>query len=96
MKIGETVRNGVKLLTGGSVQMMLGGVISAIMPPQISIPYKVATYIGSFVVSMYATEKLDEFVDKKIDEVEETVETVKAMVAEAKQEADITEKSVEA
>lgn len=85
MAINKTVRDGVKLATSGSVQMMLGGIIAAVIPPQVSVAYKAAAYLGSLMVAWYAGEKMDTFVDEKLDEVEETVDTVKAMVAEAKE-----------
>lgn len=87
-KIGNTVREGVKLSTSGAVQMMLGGIVAAVIPPQISIAYKVAACIGGFMVTWWAGEKMDDFVDEKLNEVEELVDTVKAVAAEAKQNSE--------
>lgn len=96
MQISKTVRDGVKLATSGSVQMMLGGIVAAVIPPQVSVVYKAAAYIGGTMVAWFAGEKMDEFVDRKLDEVGEAVDTVKAMVAEAKQEVTTTTEEQEA
>lgn len=87
IKISEAVRTGVKLATSGSVQMMLGGVVAALMPPTVSIPYKIATWIGSMVLGMYAGDKLDEYVDQKLDETESALTEVSEVIETAKEKS---------
>lgn len=85
MNINGAIRDGVKLATSGSVQMMIGGIVAAVVPKNISIIYKVAAYVGSTVVAAFTGEKLDEYIDGKIDEVKETVDTVKDIIEKAKE-----------
>lgn len=85
MNINGAIRDGVKLATSGSVQMMIGGIVAAVVPKNISIIYKVAAYVGSTVVAAFAGEKLDEYIDSKIDEVKETVDTVKDIIEKTKE-----------
>lgn len=82
MKVKETIRDAVKLVTTGSVQMMIGGIVAAVMPPQVSVLYKVGAYIGGLVLAGYAGEKLDPYVDKKLDEVEEIIDDAKRVISE--------------
>lgn len=85
MNINGIIRDGVKLATSGSVQMMIGGIVAAVVPKNVSILYKVVAYVGSTVVAAFAGEKLDEYIDSKIDEVEETMGEVKDIIGKAKE-----------
>ena len=76
-KIESAVRSGAKLITSGSVQMLIGGVVAAVIPKQVSIIYKAATWIGSTVIAAYAGSKMDAFVDEKIDEAKDVIDEVK-------------------
>lgn len=96
MAIGKMIREGIKFSTSGAIQMMLGGIVTMVMPPQVSIPYKIATSIGSVMIAWFAGEKMDDFVEKKLDDIEEAIDTVKAMAAEVKKDDDIVENSEEA
>lgn len=84
MAINKTIREGVKFSTSGAVQMMIGGIMAAVMPPQVSLLYKAATCVGSLMVAWYAGEKMDSFVDEKLDDVELVIDEVKAVATEAK------------
>lgn len=84
MAINKTIRDGVKLSTSGAVQLMIGGAIAAVMPPQVSLIYKAATWIGGVMISWYAGEKMDNFIDEKLNDVELVIDEVKAVAAEAK------------
>ena len=94
MAINKTIREGVKLSTSGAVQIMIGGIVAAVIPPQVSVIYKIAAYIGGLMVTWYAGEKMDEFVDKKLDETEEVIDEVKAVAAEAKKNIENKEKEL--
>lgn len=76
MAISNDFREGVKLLSAGSVQMMIGGIVAAVMPKNVSIIYKTAAYIGSVVVSGFAGSKVDVYIDEKLDKLSESIETI--------------------
>ena len=76
MKIGTAIRDGVKLVTSGSVQMMLGGIVAAVVPANVGIPYKEASYIGSMIMAAYAGEKMNDFIDEKLDGAAEMLDIV--------------------
>ena len=85
-KIGANVRNGVKIIVSGSIQACLGGVVAAVVPPTVSIPYKVVTYIGSMMAAAYVADKMDGFVDEKCNEVAELVDMVRDCQNKLKEE----------
>lgn len=80
MKSEGIIRGGLKLAASGSVQMMLGGIVAAVIPHQVSIAYKAAAYIGGLVVSAFVGDRLDKFVDEKVDEAKECVNEVVDLV----------------
>lgn len=82
MKIGSATRQITKLATSGSVQIMLGGLVAAVIPKQISIVYKIATWIGSTVVASFVGDKLDEYVDEKLNDVEELATEIQDIINE--------------
>lgn len=86
MKKGEALaREIAKLVTSGSVQMILGGVVAAVVPKNVSVLYKAACWIGTTAIAAFAGEKMDDFVDEKVDDVKECVEIVKECVDDIKE-----------
>ena len=80
MKIRNVARTVTKLAASTSVQMMIGGVAMAVVPPHISIIYKIAAGVGSFVVAACASEHTDKMVDKHFDELDDIVDVTKFFV----------------
>lgn len=78
----EKGKEGLKMLGTASVQMMIGGLVAAIVPPHVSMVYKAAAYVGSCVVAMCISDPVDKVVDKQ-------VETIQAVVDQTKQYVDI-------
>ena len=77
MDVMKTLRAGTKIVAADSVRIMIGGIVAAVMPPQISIVYKTVTAIGSCFIAGFVGEKIENYVDRKIDEYVEVVEEVK-------------------
>lgn len=88
MAISKMVRNIVKLSTSGAVQAMIGGVTMAVMPTNINALHKAVNLVGGLMISWYVGEKLEGFTDEKLDDIENAIDEVKAMAAEAKKSND--------
>ena len=84
MAIRDTIRSVVKASTSGSISMVIGGIVVAVIPPQVSILYKAAAFVGGTMVAWFTGDKLEGFVDEKMDDIYDVVDSVKAMAAEAK------------
>lgn len=86
----KIVREVSKLVTSGSIQMVLGGVVAAVIPKNVCFVYKAACWIGTTAIAAFAGEKMDDFVDSKVDEAKECIEIVKDCINDIKE--NITEK----
>ena len=80
------IREGVKLVTTGSVRIMLGGLVAAVIPPQVNVIYKAAAWIGGVVISTFVGDKLDQYIDEQIDQAKECINTVNEIVTNAFEE----------
>lgn len=76
----------VKLLGSASVQMMIGGLVKAVIPPEVSIIYKAGAYVGSCVVALCASDPIDRAVDKQFVTIEALVEETRKNIDILKQE----------
>ena len=72
-KVNDGIRSVAKLVSSGSVQVVFGGVVAAVMPANMGLVFKAATYIGGMVVASRAGEVLDKHVDHICDQIEEIV-----------------------
>lgn len=91
--------NGIKvkeILTcagSSSVFMLVGGIVTAVMPPQVGLLYKGAAYIGGLVLSMVAADPIGDVIDRKfeegkilIDQAKECVNTLKEVKEKVERE----------
>ena len=85
MKFNKIVREGVKLATSGSVQMMIGGIVACVVPKTISLPAKAVYWVGSTVVAWFAGETLDSFVEDQLDGLEKDITEITELAAEVKE-----------
>ena len=77
MQIMEKLRAGGKLLGTASVQMMIGGVVQAVVPPQVSVIYKAAITVGSCLAAMAVSKSVDGAVDETFDNLQAVAEQTK-------------------
>ena len=73
----ETAKSIAKLTGQVSVQMMLGGLSAAVMPPTIGIPFKIIYFVGSCIVASCAKNPVDKAVEEGFDSAIEVYETTK-------------------
>lgn len=92
--VKEKAKDGLKLLGTASVQMMIGGVVAAVMPPQVSAIFKTAAYIGSCVAAMCVSDPIDRVVDKQFETMESVIGQVKTY-AEIIKQSEVKEESTE-
>ena len=74
------IRNLAKVLSTGSVQVMLGGVASAVMPPQIGLLFKGIVYVGGAVLALSLAKPVENLVDETFDEIESEIKEAKSYV----------------
>ena len=72
-----TIGQAVKLSTSAAIDITLGGLVKAVMPPKISIIYKAASYVGSAMLAWYVNDKMNDFVDEKMKNIEECINDLK-------------------
>ena len=80
MKILDGCRVGAQLLGTATVQMVVGGVITAIMPPEVSVVYKTAVKVGSYLAAIAVTKAVDSAVNETFDDIEVVVDEVNKYV----------------
>lgn len=80
MKILDGCRVGAQLLGTATVQMVVGGVITAIMPPEVSVVYKTAVKVGSYLAAIAVTKAVDSAVSETFDDIEAVVDEVNKYV----------------
>lgn len=80
MKILDGCRVGAQLLGTATVQMVVGGVITAIMPPEVSVVYKTAVKVGSYLAAIAVTKAVDSAVNETFDDIEAVVDEVNKYV----------------
>lgn len=73
----DTAKSIAKLAGQVSVQMMLGGLSAAVMPPTIGIPFKIIYFAGSCIVASCAKNPVDKAVEEGFDSIIEAYETTK-------------------
>lgn len=97
MKKLEICRFGAQILGTCTVQMVVGGVITAIMPPEVSVVYKAATKVGAYIAAGVITKALDDSVNKTFDDIDEIVETINACrkVLQQKEPEPVSEETLE-
>ena len=91
MNLMERCKEGSKLLGTASVQMMIGGLVKAIVPPHVSVVYKAAVYVGSCVAAMCIADPVDRVVEQKFEAIQALSDQTKAYIDALKEEEeDIT------
>ena len=80
MKILDGCRVGAQLLGTATVQMVVGGVITAIMPPEVSVVYKTAVKVRSYLAAIAVTKAVDSAVSETFDDIEAVVDEVNKYV----------------
>ena len=84
-KFLNATKSGAKMLGTASVQMLLGGLVAAVIPPNVSVAYKAAAAIGGCVVAMCANDPIDRAVEKQFADIEAAVEETKRNIEILKQ-----------
>lgn len=85
MKVLDTCKIGAQLLGTATVKMVVGGVITAIMPPEVSVVYKTAVKVGSWIAAGVVSKAVDNAVNETFDNVEAVVNEINNYVDVLKQ-----------
>lgn len=80
MKVLDKCKVGAQILGTATVQMVIGGVITAIMPPEVSVVYKTAVKVGSYLAAMAVTKAVDNAVGETFEQIEGVVDEVQKYV----------------
>ena len=88
--VKDMVKTGISVVSSFGSGALAGGLVAAIIPPQFGIPLRICSYVTAGIASWMFDDQADEFIDKKLDEVDEAVgavvEAAKQNVAEKKAE----------
>lgn len=84
--LGKVLRASAKLAAGASVEIMIGGVMAAVVPGNVGPLFKAVAGLGTVLVAAFASDKMETYVDSKCDEVRDMVQET---VDEAKRNIDI-------
>lgn len=77
------IKKSLSAVTGIGVEKILKNAILYTMPPETKFVSKVCIMVAHGVISWMVTDKTDEFIDKKVDEVyEEVVDVVRTVKGE--------------
>lgn len=76
----DKVKGLIKLAGTASTQMMIGGIVAAVVPANVSIVYKVAAYVGSCVVAMCIDKPVSDVVDTQFDQIQAVVDQTKEYI----------------
>ena len=84
----KTIRSGKEILkeiTTLGLGVVIGNITSVLMP-EVSIPIKARGYIGSYIVSMVISDKTDEYIDVKSEELINGIADIKNSIKNKKGE----------
>lgn len=73
----ETVKSIAKVCGQIATQMACGGVLAAVLPPNISVPFKVVYFIGGGLVAMATKNPVDKAIEVSIDDIETCIKETK-------------------
>lgn len=74
MEKGKSI---AKILGEGSVQIMMGGVVAAVLPSGVGVACKAIAYVGACIVAACLTDPIDSMIDKKFDATSDAIRQIK-------------------
>lgn len=86
------VKIGTNLVTVGSIDFLIGGVLAAVLPGGIGLPMVAARFIGSVMLAGYIGDKMGEYIDTNVDNAFDIIDQSKNLIEKIKGEANNMEK----
>ena len=66
-KARAIVKLGTNLVTVGSLDFLIGGILMAVMPVGVGLPMTAARFIGSVMLAGYLGDKMENYIDTQVD-----------------------------
>lgn len=88
MDHNELIKNGKEVLKQVSslgIGVIFGNIVGWLIP-EVSIPVKICSYIGTFVLGSMVSDKAEEYIDTKSDEFEQFIVTAKDEINKMQEE----------
>ena len=83
---------GANLVTVGSIDFLIGGILAAVMPGGIGLPMAAARFIGSVMLAGYVGDKMGEYIDTNVDNAFDIIDQSKDLIEKVKAQANNMEK----
>ncbi len=93
-KARAIVKIGTNLVTVGSLDFLIGGVLAAVMPAGVGLPMMAARFIGSVMLAGYIGDKMEDYIDTNVDYAFDIVDQSKELVTKIKTESNKNEKEM--
>lgn len=90
-KIAKLVTN---LVTVGSVDFLIGGVLASTMPPKVALPMVAARFIGSWVLAGYIGNKMETYIDATVDKTCDIIDESMDLITKIKEEINTAKKEM--
>ena len=88
MDHNELIKNGKEVLKQVSslgIGVVFGNIVGWLIP-EVSIPVKICSYIGTFILGSMVSDKAEEYIDIKSDEIEQFIVTAKDEINKMQEE----------
>ena len=88
MDHNELIKNGKEVLKQVSslgIGVVFGNIVGWLIP-EVSIPVKICSYIGTFVLGSMVSDKAEEYIDTKSDEFEQFIVAAKDEINKIQEE----------
>lgn len=88
MDHNELIKNGKEVLKQVSslgIGVIFGNIVGWLIP-EVGIPLKICSYVGTFVLGSMASDKAEEYIDTKAEELEQFIVTAKDEFDKIKEE----------
>lgn len=88
MDYNELIKNGKEVLKQVSslgIGVVFGNIVGWLIP-EVSIPVKICGYIGTFILGSMVSDKAEEYIDTKSNEIEQFIVTAKDEINKIQEE----------
>ena len=74
------------LVTVGSVDFLIGGVLASTMPPKVGLPMVAARFIGSLVLAGFIGDKMTSYIDTTVEQTCDIIDQTQDLITKIKAE----------
>ena len=93
-KARAIVKIGTNLVTVGSLDFLIGGILAAVMPGGVGLPIMAARFIGGLALAGYLGDKMENYINTSVDQAFDIAVLSKELVTKIKTEVNNREKEM--